>query len=93
MRSKYYLTLGEDILQTLGDVLIVLVADSLEELVEPDLVKEDGGDSVEGVEGVDDDHEDEPEPHCQVHLLINDVLQQKYSLNKCYHFVRRQVHF
>ena len=78
MRSKYYLTFGQNILQTLGNVLIVLVTDSLEQLVEPQLVKEDGGDSVEGVEGVDDDHEDEPEPHGQVHLLIDNVLGEKF---------------
>ena len=45
------------------------------DLVESDLVKEDAGDSVEGVDRVDDDHEDEPEPHGQVHLLVDDVLQ------------------
>ena len=58
------------------------MADSLEELVEADLVEEDGGDSVEGVEGVDDDHEDEPEPHGQVHLLIDDVLQERSHVIK-----------
>ena len=26
------------------------------------------------MDGVDDDHEDEPEPHGEVHLLVDDVL-------------------
>ena len=46
----------------------------LEQLVEPELVKEESGDTVEGVEGVDHDHEDEPEPHGEVHLLVDNVL-------------------
>ena len=44
-------------------------------MVEPELVKEQSGDTIEGVEGVDDDHEDEPEPHGQVHLLVDNVLR------------------
>ena len=44
-------------------------------MVEAELVKEESGDSVEGVESVDDDHEDEPEPHGQVHLLVDNVLR------------------
>ena len=51
-----------------------------EELVEAKLVEEESGDSVEGVESVDDDHEHEPEPHGQVHLLVDDVL--KYPPDK-----------
>ena len=47
----------------------------LEQLVEPELVKEESGDTIEGVEGVDDDHEYEPEPHGQVHLLVDNVLR------------------
>ena len=43
-------------------------------MVEPELVKEESGDTIEGVEGVDDNHEDEPEPHGQVHLLVDNVL-------------------
>ena len=49
-------------------------------MVEAQLVKEERGDSVEGVESVDDDHEHEPEPHGQVHLLVDDVL--KYPPDK-----------
>ena len=44
-------------------------------MVEPELVKEESGDTIEGVEGVDDNHEDEPEPHGQVHLLVDNVLR------------------
>ena len=44
-------------------------------MVEPELVKEESGDTIEGVEGVDDDHEYEPEPHGQVHLLVDNVLR------------------
>ena len=47
-----------------------------EELIESQFVKEDAGNSVESVEGVDDDHEDEPEPHGEIHLLIDDVLKE-----------------
>ena len=28
------------------------------------------------MDGVDDDHEDEPEPHGEVHLLVDDVLDE-----------------
>ena len=44
-------------------------------MIKSEFIKEEGGDPVEGVGGVDDDHEDEPEPHRQVHLLIDDVLK------------------
>ena len=43
-------------------------------MVETELVEEESGDAVKGVKGVDDDHEDEPEPHGEVHLLVDDVL-------------------
>ena len=43
-------------------------------MVKPELVKEESGDTIEGVESVDDNHEDEPEPHGQVHLLVDNVL-------------------
>ena len=56
-------------------LLLFIYIYCFEDLVESDLVKEDAGDSVEGVDCVDDDHKDEPEPHGQVHLLIDDVLQ------------------
>ena len=44
-------------------------------MVEPELVKEESGHTIEGVESVDDNHEDEPEPHGQVHLLVDNVLR------------------
>lgn len=47
---------------------------SFEDLVESEFIKEDGGNSVERVDGVDDDHEDKPEPHGEVHLLVDNVL-------------------
>ena len=47
---------------------------SFKDLVESEFIKEDGSNSVECVDGVDDDHEDKPEPHGEVHLLVDDVL-------------------
>ena len=49
---------------------------SFEDLVESEFIKEDGSNSVEGMDGVDDNHEDEPEPHGEVHLLVDDVLDE-----------------
>ena len=49
----------------------------LEELVESEFIKEKCGHPVEGVKSVDTNHEDKPEPHSQIHFLIDDVLQKE----------------
>ena len=48
---------------------------SFENQHKPQLVEEYGGDPVEGEYGGGDPHEDEPEPHGQVHLLVDYVLK------------------
>ena len=44
---------------------------------EPQLVKKDGGDSVECEDCGGDPHEDKPEPQPQVYFLIDDILKIK----------------
>ena len=53
-----------------------LVIYCFEKLVESEFVKEECGDSVEGMKSLNDYHEDEPEPHSKIHLLIDDILQK-----------------
>ena len=47
-----------------------------EQLIESQFIKEERCDPVEDVSGVDDNHKDEPEPHGQVHFLIDDILKE-----------------
>mgnify|MGYP001209000568 CR=1 FL=1 len=51
-----------------------------EQLIKSQFIKEESCNSVEDVTGVDDNHEDEPEPHGQVHLLIDDILKETLML-------------
>jgi len=52
------------------------VANCLENKDESQLVKEDCTDPVEGEDGGNDSHENEPEPKPKVDFLINDILSQ-----------------
>ena len=47
-----------------------------EQLIKSQFIKEERCDPVEDVSGVDDNHEYEPEPHGQVHFLIDDILKE-----------------
>ena len=52
-----------------------------EQLIKSQFIKEESCNSVEDVAGVEDNHENEPEPHGEIHFLIDDVLKESLCCN------------
>ena len=52
-----------------------------EQLIKSQFIKEESCNSVEDMTGVEDNHKDEPEPHSEVHFLIDDVLKESLFCN------------